>query len=146
MPTSFQTRLKATGNNTGIEVPAANMAELGSKKTPAVKVTIGEYTYRSTVAVVAGTFMIPVSAAHREAAGLNAGDSILVMLDLDLEARTVSVPDDLAAALSSAGSREAFDSLAPSRRKEFVRQVEDAKSPATRTRRIEKILAELKGR
>ena len=145
MPTSFQTRIKAIGNNPGIEVPAANMAELSARKTPAVQVTMGNYSYRSTVAVMGGAFMIPLSAAHRKAAGLQADDPVLVTLELDLEPRTVTPPHDLTDALDRAGVRSAFEKLAFSKQKEFVRQVEEAKAPETRARRIEKIVAGLQG-
>jgi uncharacterized protein YdeI (YjbR/CyaY-like superfamily) len=55
----------------------------------------------------------------------------------------VDIPDDLATALATAGAKEMFDALALSKRKEFVRQVEDAKTPETRARRIAKIVTQL---
>lgn len=129
MKTSFETHIKASGNNTGIEVPAENMLELGTGKKPAVVVSLTGYRYASTVAVMGGAFMIPLSAAHRAASGLSAGDSVEVTLELDLEPRRVELPEDLAAALESkAGVRAAFDASAPSKRKELVRQVLEAKT------------------
>lgn len=145
MKTTFSTRVKASGNNTGIEVPAQNMAELGSKKTPTVRVSLSGYTYSSTVAVLSGRFMIPLSAAHRQASGLKAGDPVEVTLELDSEPRTVEVPPDLRAALSQAGLNERFDGLAFSKRKEFVRQVEEAKTQETRERRIAKVVTQVGG-
>ncbi|MCC6803529.1 MAG: DUF1905 domain-containing protein [Anaerolineae bacterium] len=133
-------------NATGIPVPAEAVAALGSHKRPPVKVTIGGYTYRSTVAVMDGNFMLPLSAENRDAAGVKAGDQIEVTLELDTEPRTVTVPDDLAAALAAQpGATEAFDALAPSMRKEYVRQVESAKAQATRERRIAGIVVKLSG-
>ena len=135
------------GRPTGIEVPPQVMAALGPKKKPAVQVTVNGYTYRSTVAVMGDRFMIPVSAAHRQAAGLAAGDAIVVGLALDTEPRVTELPADLSAALEAqTGARAAFDSLAPSRRKEMIRQLEDAKTEDTRTRRREKLLADLAAR
>src|SRR5690606_34340403 len=116
---------------------------LGKSKRPAVKVTIGDYSYRSTIAGYGDIFMLPLSKEHREAAGLNAGDAIEVRLELDTKPRTVEVPEDLAEALAEKGLQEKFDSQAPSRRKEYVRQVESAKAQATRERRIVKIVTEL---
>jgi Bacteriocin-protection, YdeI or OmpD-Associated/Domain of unknown function (DUF1905) len=143
MKTTFTTNIKAVGNNTGIEVPAKNIAELGESKKPAVKVNMSGYSYASTVAVMSGKFMIPLSKAHREAAGLKAKDKITVTLELETTPRTVEVPDDLAEALSKAGVRKMFDASAPSKRKEFVRQVEEAKTQETREKRIAKILEAL---
>lgn len=140
MKTTFTTKVLGIGNNTGIEVPEHNIKELSSGKKPAVKVNLSGYVYSSTVAVMSGKFMIPLSAAHRKASGLNAGDEITVTLELETEARTVDVPVDLASALEKLSAKVAFDKLAPSKRKEFVRQLEDAKTVETRERRLAKIL------
>jgi len=143
----FQATLELGGKTaTGIEVPAQVIDALGSGKKPAVRVTIKGYTYRSTVAVLDGRFMLPVSAEHRQGAGIQAGDRVDVTLKLDTEPRTVEVPEDLAAALAAKpGAKAAFDALAFSMRKEHVRQVETAKAPETRERRIENIVVKLAG-
>ena len=144
MAITFKTTIKQEGNNTGIEVPPDIIAALGTSKKPPVVVTVAGYTYRNTVAVMDGKFMISLSKANREAAGIKGGDAVEVTLELDTAPRTVDVPDDLAAALAAKpGAREAFDASAPSRKKEFVRQVVEAKSEETRQRRIAKIVAEL---
>lgn len=144
MKATYTTIVKAAGNNTGLEVPPEIITKLGSSKKPPVIVTVAGYTYRNTVAVMGGVFMISLSKAHREAAGIKGGDKVEVTLELDTAPRTVEVPDDLATALSQKpGARAAFDAAAPSKRKEFVRQVEDAKTPETRERRIAKIVEQL---
>ncbi len=144
MKTTFETTVKIMGNNTGIEVPTRNMAELGTSKKPAVKVNLSGYQYQSTVAVMGGKFMIPLSAAHRTAANLKGGDAITVTLELDLEPRGVELPQDLAAALEASDVMALFEKSAPSKRKEFVRQVLEAKTQETRVRRIEKVVAQLR--
>jgi hypothetical protein len=148
MRTTFKSKLMGeAAGPTGIEVPAKNIEALGTSKKPAVKVTVNGYVYRSTVAVMGGKFMIPFSSAHRGASGINAGDKIDVTLEMDTEPRTVELPEDLAAALGKAkGARAAFDASAPSKRKEFVRQVVEAKAQDTRERRIAKIVAELRAK
>jgi Bacteriocin-protection, YdeI or OmpD-Associated/Domain of unknown function (DUF1905) len=131
-------------NATGLPVPAEAVTALGAKKKPPVKVNLAGYTYRSTVAAYGDVYMLPLSAKHREAAGVKAGDQVEVTIELDLEPRTVDLPDDLAAALSEkSGARAAFDSLSYTMRKEYVRQVETAKAQETRERRIVKIVASL---
>lgn len=132
-------------NATGIPVPADAVAGLGKGKRPPVKVTVNGFTYRSTVAAYGDVFLLPLSRERRAAAGVEAGDEVEITLELDTEPRTVDVPDDLAAALETAGAREAFDKLAPSRRKEHVRQVETAKAEETRSRRIARIVEQLSG-
>lgn len=131
-------------NATGLRIPAEAIATLAAGKKPKVKVTLNGYTYRSTVAAFGDVFMLPLSAEHREAAGVKAGDLVEVTLELDTEPRTVDVPDDLAAALAEKpGATAVFDALNYSTRKEHVRQVESAKSAETRQRRIAGIVAKL---
>jgi hypothetical protein len=148
MDVTFTTHVEqAEGKNaTGLPVPADVVAALGKSKRPKVKVTVNGYTYRSTVTPAGDVFMLPLAQEHRAAAGVKAGDTVEVRLELDTEPRTVEVPDELAAALAAkAGARDAFDALAPSARKEHVRQVETAKAQETRERRIAKIVAGLGG-
>jgi hypothetical protein len=146
MKTTFTTIVKADGNATGLQVPAEVIAALGSSKKPPVVVTLAGYAYRTTVAVIDGVFRLSLSKANREAAGVKAGDEVDVTLELDQEPRTVAVPGDLAAALSAKpGAAAAFEALNYSTRKEFVRQVEDAKALETRNRRIASIVAKLGG-
>lgn len=130
-------------NATGLPVPAEAVATLDSGKRPKVKVSLNDYTYRSTVAAYGEVFMLPLSKEHRDAAGVKAGDEVEVMLELDTEPRTVEVPDDLAKALEEGSVTAVFDALAPSKRKEHVRQVTSAKAEETRQRRIAKIVTTL---
>jgi len=136
------TILLARKTATGICVPARIIESLGSGKKPAVKVTIRDYTYRSTVAMMGGEFMIPLSAENRNAAGVEAGYEVDVTLELDAEPRTVEVPDDLKMALDGKpGAFESFEALAFTRKKEMVRNVNDAKTKETRDKRITAILS-----
>jgi len=147
MKTTFTTTVLKDGekNATGIRVPDEVVASLGAGKKPKVKVTLNNYTYRTTVAVLGDAFMLSLSAENREAAGVKAGDTVNVVLELDTEPRTVDVPPDLAEALEQRGATAAFDALAYSARKEYVRQVETAKAQETRTRRIAGIVEKLSG-
>lgn len=143
---TFHTTILRTGKNTaGIQVPEEIIEKLGSSKRPLVRVTIKEYTYRSAVAVMGGKFMVGVSAENRQAAGVQGGEEVDVTIELDLEPRIVELPDDLKAALTEAGALKTFENSAPSMRKEYVRQVTEAKAQETRGRRIGKIVEKLKG-
>lgn len=140
MRTSFRTVILGFGNNTGIEVPEANLRELGAGKRPPVLVTVAGYDYRSTVGAMNGRSLISLSKAHREAAGLAAGDTVDVALVLDEGPREVEVPPSLTVALDREGFAEQFAALSYSRRKELARQVAEAKTESTRERRIGKVL------
>lgn len=142
---TFHTTILQSGNNTGILVPAEVIEELGAGKRALVCVTLKNYTYCSAIAVMDGKFMISLSAAHRQAADVQGGEAVDVTVMLDLEPRTVEIPQDLQTALGNAGVMAAFEKSAPSMRKEYVRQVESAKAQATRERRIAKIVEKLSG-
>ena len=129
---------------TGFEVPDEVVTALGGGKRPPVTVTINGYTYRNTIASMGGQFMVGVSAEHRAAAGVAAGDVLEVDVELDTAPREVTPPADLLAALDAEpGARQRFDALSYTMRKEHTRAVESAKAEATRRRRIEKIVAGL---
>jgi len=138
------TLLLAGKTATGIEVPADIVAGLGPSKKPAVIVTINdEYTYRSSVASMGGTFMLPVSGEHRAAAGLTAGDAVDVALELDTTPRTVVVPPDLTAALDAdPAARAFFDGLSYSNKLRHVLAIDGAKTAETRERRIVKAVGQ----
>ena len=101
-------------NATGLPVPDTSIQELGSSRKPAVTVTIGTYSYsstvsyRSTVSSRQGGYILPLSSIHRDATGLSA-----------------------------------FDALSASRRGALVHQVESAKAAGTRARRVARIATQL---
>lgn len=130
---------------TGIEVPADVITALGGGKRPAVKVTINGYTYRTTVGVMGGRYLLSVSSDVRAAAGVAAGDHVEVTLEPDTEPRELDIPPDLAAALDPE-TRQFFDSLSRSRRQRFVLPIEQAKTPQTRQRRLDQAITALRDR
>lgn len=140
---TFTTTLLQLGSNVGIEVPEDVVLDFGAGKRVPVIVTIAGYSYPSTTAVMGGKFLLPLAKEHREACGVSGGETHEVTLTHDTSSRLTPVPDDLAEALEAAEVRTAFDALAPSRRKEHVRQVESAKAETTRARRIAKIVDSL---
>ena len=143
---TFRATLQLDGRTaTGIRVPAEAVRTLAAGRQPLVRVTIGEHSYPSRVAVRAGAFVLPVSAANRTSAGIAAGDEIEVSLELDTEPRTAAVPADLAAALEAAPEAlHYFESLSYSRQRWFVLDVEGARTPETRERRIARAVDRLR--
>lgn len=140
------TVLLARKTATGLPVPSSVIDALGSGKRPPVVVTInGSYTYRSTVGVMDEQFLVPLSAEHRESAGVAAGDTVEVTLVVDTQPRVIDLPDDLVAALQEAGVRAAFDTLSNSRQRALADPVSQAKAPETRARRIAKAVEALQG-
>lgn len=139
----FRTVLIGT-TKVGIEVPPEIVESFGAGKKPAVQVTIGSHTYRSTVAVMGGAYMVGVSAENRAAAGVAGGDEVEVTLELDTAPREVAVPEDFAEALAASPKAKAFyETLSYSQRRWFVLGVEEAKKPETRANRITKAVERL---
>ncbi|MFT3743793.1 MAG: YdeI/OmpD-associated family protein [Pyrinomonadaceae bacterium] len=136
---TFETVLIKHGtlDATGIEIPFDVEAVYGAKRVP-VKAVINGAEYRGSIARMGGKYLLGVPKEFRERAGIAAGEHIVVTLEKDTAERTVTIPDDLAAALKENGVSEAFDALSYTLRKENVRSIEEAKAAETRTRRIQK--------
>ena len=134
----FRTTIELGGKTaTGFPDPDEVVAALGAGKRPAVRVTVGSHTYRTTIAPMGGRFLVPLSADNRAAADVAAGDEVDVQIEADNNPRDVAVPADLADALTrNQQARDFFDTLAYTHRKEWVRWIEDAKKPETRATRL----------
>ena len=142
----FRATLETEGKTaTGINVPAEVVDALGAGKRPRVTVTINGHTYRSSVAVLGGRYMLGVSAENRAAAGVEGGQDVDVDLELDTAPREVTVPSDFAAALALEPAAQAtFDGLSYSNKSWHVLQIDGAKTDETRQRRIAKSVQALR--
>jgi len=140
----FKTKILQFGNNTGIEISEDLLEKLNGGKKPLVVVTLNKYSYRSAVGKMGERFMISLSSENRKNAGVKGGDSLEVQIELDTAPRTVDVPDELQTALNKNKTiKDAFEKLAPSKKKAMVMSVIDAKAEETRKKRIEKIISTL---
>jgi Bacteriocin-protection, YdeI or OmpD-Associated/Domain of unknown function (DUF1905) len=129
---------------TGIDVPDAVMTGLDRGKRPLITVTINGHTYTSAIGVMGGKSLIPLSADNRAKAGVSAGDTVEVDVEIDTAPRMVEIPTDLTAALAGhPAAKKAFDELSNSGKKRHVLSVESAKTDETRQRRVAKAIEEL---
>jgi hypothetical protein len=139
---AFTAVVRKTGVSPYVEVPAAVSrafaahARAGRIRTAG---TLEGVSIRATLVPVAGgRHRLYVHGGMRSAAGVDVGDRVRLVLR-PLAADQVTVPRDLAAALrSTRRARSAFDALAASHRRSLVRFVDDARTVATRARRIER--------
>jgi hypothetical protein len=139
------TILQGDKTATGIRVPPEVVEALGAGKRPAVTVTINGFTYRSSVAVMGGDFMIGVSAENRAGTGVKGGDEVDVDVELDTAPREVTVPPDFTAALDAEpAARRTFDGLSYSNKSWHTYQIAGAKTDETRARRIAKSIEALR--
>lgn len=138
------TILQAGKTATGIELPTTIVEALGAGKRPPVRLTINGYTYRSTVAVMSGTYMLGISADVREAAGVIGGDMIDVDVELDTVPREVTVPPELGKALArNPQVKKVFDQLSYSKKRLYTVPIERAKTDETRQRNLDKAVKAL---
>lgn len=116
----------------------------GAKRFP-VKATVNGYTWRTSVARMGGEFLLGLNREVRQGAGVEAGDTVEVEIELDQAPREVEVPGALAAALTGDPvARQAFEGLSFTHRKEYARWVAEAKREETRERRVAEALERLR--
>lgn len=137
--------LEATGGTTtGFVVPDEAVEALGGGRRPKVAVTVQGHTWRTSIAAMGGRFLLGASAAVREAAGLTAGGTYPVTVELDDAPRAVEVPGDLAAALAAdPAAGAAWAALTYSAQRRHAEAVLAAKKPETRERRVAAVVAAL---
>ncbi len=127
---------------TGIVVPPEVIEQLASGKKPPVRVTVNGHEFRTTIGVMSGQSMIPVSAATRAEVGLEAGETVEVGLVVDATPRTVEIPDDLAASFADHPTAGAFfGTLSNSLQRYHVDNINAAKAADTRQRRVDKAIS-----
>jgi bifunctional DNA-binding transcriptional regulator/antitoxin component of YhaV-PrlF toxin-antitoxin module len=132
------------GGGRWVEVPFDPREAFGQARAP-VRGTVNGTPLRSRLAVYAGKAYLGLTREVREAAGLEVGDRVEVVLELDDEPREVELPPELRAALDGdETAREAFDRLAFTHRREYAQWVAEAKRAETKQRRVAKALEMLR--
>lgn len=142
---TFKTTIVREGNMCFIPLPFDPKPVFGKTRAP-VRVTLNGFSYRSTVASMGDGPFLPLRRSHREAAGLEGGETLNVTLELDVEARVVEPPRDLTAALKTAKMWERWSTLSYTHQREYAQAVEGAVKPETRQRRIDKTITDLRAR
>ncbi|MDF2960235.1 MAG: hypothetical protein K0S39_1970 [Paenibacillus sp.] len=143
---TFSTRLirpDTAGSWTYLIVPIAVEDSFGSRSQVKVKGTVNGIAYRSSLMPNGdGTHYMVVNKTIRDAAGVQPGDTVEVVMEPDFEARTVVIPGDLSVRLEqSPEANESFQKLSFSYQKEYVDWIEAAKKAETRANRIEKTIS-----
>lgn len=144
MATTYTTTVIGSGNHASIEIPDTNLHEINGTRRAPLKITINNHTYQSTATGVDGKCMVVFPQRERDAAHVQAGDTITVTLELDSGYRNVDLSPELVTALNKSGLQETFAALTYSPRREHARSVADAKTDATRDRRIDTIINSLR--
>jgi hypothetical protein len=143
----FRTRIEPVkGGGHYVLVPDDVAEKVGLAHGARVRGTVAGTPYRSSLMKYSGKFHMGVHKATLAAAGVEAGDTVAIEIALDEE----PLPDDvvpvvLAKALAKdAAARKAWQTLAPSHRREHVRAINEAKREETRRARVERTLQMLR--
>ena len=127
-------------------VPRDVATKLDLKGMPKIQAIIASFPYRGSLMPMGdGTYSLGVGKEIRKAAGLDFGDPITVQLGIDTAPRIVGVPAELAMVLARDDkARAVWEKLSYTNRKEAARDLNEAKRPETRARRLAKILERLR--
>jgi hypothetical protein len=143
---TFKTTIVRDGSMCFIPLTFDPRAVFGRVRAP-VRVTLNGYTYRSTIAAMGGPPCIPLRKSHREAAGLEGGETLEVRLVLDTEKREITPPVDLVKALKATPPAwDRWRTLSYSHQREYVEAIEEAKRPETRAGRIDGAVRAIRAR
>jgi len=130
---------------TGIIAPKQVVDFFATRGRVPVRGTINGYAFRSSLMPMGGCHMMAVNKSMREGAGVKAGDRVEVVMERDLEERTVVAPPQLKKALAKQKKAQAnWDKMSFSHKKEIARWIAEAKQEETRARRLAKAMEILK--
>jgi hypothetical protein len=109
----------------------------GIKGRVPVKGTINGFPFRSSLMNMGEGHMMVVNAELRAGGHCKAGDVVDIVLERDDAKRTVAVPAALKKIINSDAKAKAYwAKLSYTHQKEYVREIEGAKKPETREKRI----------
>ena len=127
--------------NVALDVPAAVSDAFRVRgHVPVVGTADGAELTATLVPVGDGRHRLFLNAAVRGSIGKGAGHSVEIRIRLDRSDRMPETPSDLSEALAEDGASAAWEALAPSRRKECLVWLADAKRVQTRAARIGRIV------
>ncbi len=135
----FRAELYSVGVNRCIDVPSEVSEVLGGDTHIRVVGRVGGEPFRSNLAPRGGGLhRLFVHSDIWRKLGVDVGDTVDIEIERDEEEWEITVPADLAEAMPEGSEAlEAFQALTVPNRKRFIDRIEEAKTPATRKRRIE---------
>jgi hypothetical protein len=140
---------KILGKEAGVVAainPPVNVAEFfGTKARVPIRGTINGYAFRSSLMPMGGYHMMPVNKKLCDGAGVQPGDTVVVVMERDEEERTVEAPPVLKKELAkNKTARANWEKLSFTHKKEMALAIVGAKQEETRARRLGKIMGILK--
>lgn len=141
-------RVKIDGKEAGVVsaiTPPIDVAEMfGTRGRVPVRGTINGFPFRSSLMPCGGPRMMPVNKKLCDGAGVAPGDIVDVVMERDVEERTVDAPAELAKELKkNKTARERWEKLSFTNKKEIAAAIAGAKQEETRKRRLAKAMETL---
>jgi bifunctional DNA-binding transcriptional regulator/antitoxin component of YhaV-PrlF toxin-antitoxin module len=143
----FKAELEAARSGGAVVlVPAEIATALGGMKQMRVVGTVNGAPYQSSTMPYGGRgLFMGVHKATRDAAGVNVGDSVEVVVARDERPRVLEISPELESAFAAEPwLRTPFDALSFSRRRDLAGPISEAKRPETRAARLANALARLR--
>ena len=142
-------RAKIDGKEAGVVAaitPPVDVLEwFGTRARVPIRGTINGFTFRSSLMPMGGCHMMPVNKTLCRGAGVKAGDVVDVVMERDVEERTVEAPPALKRELARSKAAQArWDGLAFTHKKEMAISISGAKQEETKKRRLAKVMQVLK--
>ena len=145
----FRFRLKIQGKEAGVVsaiTPPIDVEEtFGTRGRVPVRGTMNGFPFRSSLMPMGGCHMMPVNKALCDGAAVKAGDIVDVVMERDVEERTVETPPSLQKELAkNKKAQERWEKLSFTHKKEMANSITGAKQEETRKRRLAKVMQVLK--
>ena len=140
----FKTLITKTGTRTYIALLFNPNEVWGVKRRHYITGSVNGYPVRGSLGSNGRTYFLPLSATWRRSCGLDAGAKVEVVLTPE-GPQSESLSPDAASALAAEPQAKAFfESLATFYRNTYIKWIESAKRPETRTARIKEMIELLK--
>ena len=145
----FRFRLKIQGKEAGVVsaiTPPIDVREtFGTRGRVAVRGTINGFPFRSSLMSMGGCHMMPVNKALCDGAHVKPGDIVDVVMERDVDERTVEAPPSLQKELAkNKKAQERWEKLSFTHKKEMANSISGAKQEETKKRRLAKVVQVLK--
>jgi hypothetical protein len=140
----FRTIVAKEGSRTSIAIPFNPNEVWGVKQRHHISGSINGCAVRGSLGSDGSQYFLPLGAAWRRDSGVEAGAEVEVVLAPEGPQADALASDILAALESEVEARAFFESLATFYRNGYIRWIESAKRPETRSARIAEMLSLLK--
>lgn len=141
----FRTKIEGKESGTAI-IPPLDVPEVfGTRGRVPVRGTINGFAFRSSLMPMGVCHMMPVNKLLRQGASANPGDIVEVVIERNVEMRTVEPPPQLKKELARSKTAQAnWEKMSFTNKKEMAIAISGAKQEETRTRRLDKVMQVLK--